>query len=114
MKDSHEYKVRRARARWLEGAPEFIADVFGAGPNDPAADRFTIFFVDGEPRDLWSGPWVQYLGCSEGGRAVSMFGELEAHKFADYRSKNGRKRIRWSDLSEATRAHVVARYTESN
>lgn len=108
------YKPRRAGKRWLEGAPPYIFDCFDTGPNGPA-DRFTVFFTDPERDPRWpvdsAGGWcLSYLGCSTGGRAVSMFGEINCSDAANYRC--GHRRVRWLDIDPQTRAHIVARYQE--
>lgn len=95
-------KPKRAPAKRLEGAPPYILAVHDMGPK--FNDRYTVVF--GWP--LWQadmGRRVPYLGLSEGGVGVSMWGEL-----SDSSDRVGcGKLISWKDLSEATRKHIVAR-----
>lgn len=99
------YRPRRASKRWLEGAPEYILSVHDAG--EKYCERYTVCFGG----SLWSpnmGRKVAYLGLSENPTApmggVSMWGEIESHN----RDAAGKK-IRWLDLPEHIRKHVVAR-----
>lgn len=99
---------RRARARWLEGAPPFVCDVFD---DKGLGDRYTVFFTG---RDFITGPEPRacYLGMSEAPthpQGVSMWGELTPRQFADYRRAFSRHRIRWLDLPENVRRHVIER-----
>ena len=60
--------------------------------------------------------WIQYLGMSDAPthpQGFSQWGEMEAHKAAAYRYASGKERIRWLDLPEHIRKHVIARATES-
>lgn len=101
------YRPRRASAKWLEGAPDYVLSCHDAG--DRFTDRYTVFFGG----ELWSPEMsrrVAYLGLSEhpthpaGG--VSQWGEARA----DERDASGPK-IRWLDLPEHIREHVIARAT---
>lgn len=95
------YQPKRAAARWLDQAPAYVLSVHDAGPE--ANDRYTVCF--GWP--LWSesmGRTVPYLGFNEApsspNMGVSMWGECEAHR-------QGLKKIRWLDLPETLRKHVI-------
>lgn len=103
---------KRSRARWREGAPAYICDVFDSrGPGE----RYTVFFTG----EGWIGemdPRVPFLGMDNSPthpQGISMWGELKPHEFAAYRRHFGRHRIRWCDLPEHIRAHVIARANAS-
>lgn len=107
------YTPRRAGKRWLTDAPEYVMDVFD---DKRTADRYTVMFAgsllisDG----TFAGTYVQYLGMSgapEHPQGISMWGELKAHEAAAYRYRNKHRRIKWDDLPEHIRKHVVARAT---
>jgi hypothetical protein len=108
------YKPRRAGARWMEGAPAYILDVF----DEPTAgDRYTILFsgefVLGD--GTYAGTSIQYLGCNaqptHPAFGVSMWGEFSAYDAARFRYARGHRRVRWLDLPEHIREHVQARAT---
>lgn len=112
------YTPRRAGARWTEGAPAYILDVFD---HKDASDRYTVIFggpewTEGDGTRI--GTWLHYLGMNDApthpAYGISMWGEFEAHAAASYRYANGHRRVRWLDLPEHIRAHVVARATEGN
>ena len=103
------HKPRRARSRWLEGAPEYVIDVFDN--KGETADRYTVFFGG----SLATDDVVQYLGLSDDTHSphgVSMWGTIAPHQFAAYRRAFGKDRIRWWDLPDHIRAHVINRATE--
>ena len=103
------YKPRRARSRWLEGAPEYVVDVFDN--KGKTADRYTVFFGG----SLATDDVVQYLGLSDDPHSphgVSMWGTITPHQFAAYRRAFGKERIRWWDLPDHIRAHVINRAGE--
>lgn len=108
-------KPRRASvARWLQDAPPFVLDCF----DHPAAvDRYTVF-LGGEHIAEWRGKWwVSYLGMSDAPtlpHGFSQWGEITQSDAARYRYVNGRHRVRWLDLPEHIRDHVIARANEGN
>lgn len=107
----NDYRPRRAGKRWREGAPEYILDCFDN--RGETCDHYTVMFWPerGTRRDVW----VQYLGMSDAPshpQGVSMWGELSAHDAANYRYRVKHQRVRWLDLPEHIRQHVVARYEE--
>lgn len=108
---ARRYTPRRAsKSRWLEGAPPYVLDCFDFGPE--AIDRYTIILGGPEWTEgdgTYAGTWLHYLGCGEGGHGASQWGEFAASQAATFRRYNGRQRIRWLDLSDATRKHVIAR-----
>jgi hypothetical protein len=64
-----------------------------------------------------TGTYIPYLtmsGAPSHPQGISMWGELRAWEAADYRYRSKRFRIRWLDLPEHIRAHVIARATESD
>lgn len=110
-----KYSPRRAGKRWLERAPAYVLDVFD---NPQFADRYTIWFgaseaihvkrcgAIGQGPDTYANTWIHGLGTSENG-GVSGSLEYEAHTVAAYRYANGKRRIRWLDLPEATRRLII-------
>ena len=68
-------------------------------------DKYTIVF---EPElDRHGEKYYQFLGMSEGGIAVSQFGELKKPP-----NRYLGKKIKFEDLSEATRSHILGRIEE--
>lgn len=102
------YKPRRAGKRWREGAPDYILDCFD---DKCAGDRYTVFVTEtvGEGDQLQ----VQYLGMNtmptHPQHGISQWGALTAAYAARYRYRNGHHRVRWKDLPEHIREHVIAR-----
>lgn len=101
------YRPRRATQRWQQDAPEFVLDVFDAG--DKQFDRYTVLFGGSllEP-ELLKHRSVYYLGLSSNPthpQGFSQWGECSA----SYRPAH--QRIRWLDLPEPIRQHVIARAT---
>ena len=117
---TRQYRPRRARSRWLEGAPAEVLDVFDNGGK--TADRYTVFFggpmliMTGAAADVNPGSVdVPYLGMSETPshpQGVGMWGELRAYEVANYRYKHGRERIRWADLPDAVKECVTRSIAE--
>ena len=102
------YKPRRAGKRWLEGAPDYVLDVFDN--RGQTADRYTVLMYWPE-----LGEHVAYLGMSgapTNPQGVSMWGDGHGREIAGYRYREGHYRVKWSDLPENIRRHVVARATE--
>ena len=101
-----KYQPKRSRAKFSEGAPAYVLACYD---NDgKTCDRYTVLF--GAP--YWTpdmGRKVQFLGMSGAPthpQGFSQWGELNAFD----RSGCG-KHIRWLDLPENIRAHVIARAT---
>lgn len=105
----YRYKPRRAWSRWLEDAPEYILAVYDLGPKHN--DRYTVLF-GGSLNDplLLKDRMVLSLGFNDcptsPNMGVSMWGEV----FARDRDGLGKK-IKWLDLPEHLRNHVIARAT---
>lgn len=103
------YRPRRSSARWLVDAPEYILAVYDFGPK--ANDRYTVLF-GGSLLDptLLKVRKVHMLGFNEvptsPNMGVSMWGEIDAGARV-----NCGKHIRWLDLPEHLRKHVIARAT---
>lgn len=100
------YRPRRASQQWRQDAPEFVLDVF----DDPRfADRYTVLFGGSLLSDtLLKERKVFCLGMSDNPshpQGVSMWGEVDASWRPSHR------RVRWNDLPEHVRKHVVARAT---
>lgn len=114
------YKPRRFSKRWSEGAPDYILDCFD---DKKSGDRYTVIFggefifhcsKDGfnEGPATLSNTYVQYLGMSGAPghpQGISMWGEFKAPEAVAYRYRNGHRRVRWLDLPEHIRNHVIAR-----
>lgn len=104
-----KYTPRRAGARWREGAPDYVLDVFD---HPDFHDRYSVLLTgdtlvsDG----TFSGTYIQGIGLSESG--ASNWFDVRAYEAAAYRYSNHHRRIRWLDLPECVRAAVVARVTE--
>ena len=98
------YKPRRASKKGLEGAPEYVLDCF----DHKRGDRYTILF-GGSLFDerLLKDRKVMYLGLNDAPThpwfGISMWGEIDA----SYRPS--RYRIRWLDLPENVRNHIMKR-----
>lgn len=105
------YTPRRASLkRWLEDAPPYILDVFDS---KGSGDRYTVFFT-GYPieGDTLAHTRIQFLGMDDHPthpQGISQWGEMSGYDCANYRYKTGKQRIRWLDLPEAIRQHVISR-----
>lgn len=108
---SNTYRPRRATQRWMEQAPEYILSVHDNGGK--TADRYTVFFGGSLYNEaLARNRAVEYLGMSEQPshpQGISMWGECPSMN----RDASGKK-IRWLDLPESIRKHVICRATSSN
>lgn len=115
------YKPRRAAARWLEGAPTEVLDMFDAGPE--LADRYTVLFGgrylmcrdDDTPHSLLN-TIVPYLALGSNPRSPQGFcqwGEMAAYEAADFRYRSARQRIAWGDLPAEVRDVVLYELTDN-
>lgn len=112
------YTPRRAnKARWLESAPDYVLDVFD---NPKQCDRYTVLFtgkllerfpVDSKAYKDTSVPLLDMSESPTHPQGVSLWTSYDAHTIAMYRYKNSKRRIRWLDLPENIRAHVISRAT---
>lgn len=110
-----QYTPRKSGTRWRRDCPDYVLDVFD---DDRTVDRYTVIFTGQflEPQTgrTLANTTLQYLAMSErpshpGG--FSQWGEFTAYDCTAYRYRNGHHRIRWLDLPENIRAHVIARAT---
>lgn len=98
------YQPKRSSKRWSEGAPHYVLACYDSG--EKTFDRYTVIF--GWP--IWEekdGNRVPYLGMSRDPthpQGFSQWGEMPSQN----RDACGRH-IRWLDLPEDIRAHVIAR-----
>ena len=109
-----KYTPRRAGRRWLEGAPDYILDCFD---DKGSGERYTVLFcgdfliTDG----TFAQTFIQGLGMSGAPshpQGVSMWFELKACEASAYRYRNHHRRVKWLDLPENIRKHVIARATD--
>lgn len=101
------YRPKRSSKRWMEGAPEYVLAVYDFGPK--TFDRWTVIF-GGSLWDQGMGRSVQNLAMSDAPshpQGFSLWGEMRSADRA-----NCGKHIRWLDLPEHIRNHVVARATQ--
>lgn len=102
------YRPRRATKRWQESAPEYVLDCFDN--KGATVDRYTVLFGGSllEPA-LLKNREVYYLGMSDAPthpQGFSQWGECSATW------RPAHQRVRWLDLPEHIRKHVVARATQ--
>lgn len=108
------YTPRRANLkRWLENAPPYVLDVFD---DKGYGDRYTVFFTKemSNMTGSFADTWISYLGMSGAPshpQGVSIWGEMTAYDATQYRYRASHKRIRWMDLPQNIREHVIARAT---
>ncbi len=112
-----KYTPRRAGARWREDAPGYVLDIFDN--RGDSCDRYSVLLC-GEhliSDGTRAGTYIPYLTMSDApshSQGISMWGELRAWEAAGYRSRCKQWRIKWIDLPEHIRAHVMSRIAESN
>ena len=111
-----QYTPRRASKRWLEGAPDYVLDCFDT---KDCGDRYTVVFgkefMNHVPNYPGGDYWLSYLAMSDAPthpQGISLWGEMASHQIAAYRYRNHHRRVRWNDLPEHIREHVVARAEE--
>lgn len=119
-----KYTPRRAGKRWREGAPDYVLDCLDN--KDKTTDRYTVLFCgeflmytdrNGDIQqgsDTLANTYVQYLamsGAPTHPQGFSQWGELSAYNAARYRYRSGHERVRWLDLPENIRQHVISRAT---
>lgn len=83
-----------------------IYDSLPAEDPNGVMDRYTVFPYHGHPDRAMR---RTYLGCSLGGRAVSMWGELPGVGTIDHLGR----RVRLEDLDPDTQAHIKRRIAEA-
>jgi hypothetical protein len=89
-------KVRRANAKWREGAPDYVVDCFD---HPQYVDRYTVIVVHEDGT-------LMHLSSSEG-MGFSGWSDISRHAAAAWRGRSGRNRIRWSDVPERIRQAVI-------
>lgn len=120
-----KYTPRRASKRWLEGAPDYVLDCFDN--KGKTCDRYSVLIggkflyhtlpsgACAEGSDRYDNTYVQCLdmsGAPSYPQGVSMWGEMPAHTAANWRYHYKHHRVRWLDLPEHIRKHVIARAEE--
>jgi hypothetical protein len=111
---SRLYTPRRAGLdRWLLGAPSYILDCFDS---KGVGERYTVVFTKAmsSMTGSFAETWVSYLGMSGAPthpQGVSIWGEMPAHQMVGYRTRVKHQRVRWLDLPQHIRDHVIARAT---
>lgn len=94
------YRPRRARSHWLVGAPPYVFDCFD---HKKGTERFTILLGGPEFWEEKMGRCMHYLGTCSTGIAYSLFGECSSN------FRPAHHRVRWLDLPEALRKHIISR-----
>lgn len=107
-------KPKHDRKRWLEGAPEYVTACRDNGGK--TADRYTVYIGGSmaltakDSKDQHRFDRVeQYLGMSENPthpQGFSQWGEATCGN-----RRNAGKTLRWLDLPENIRQHVISRAT---
>lgn len=103
-----KYRPKRSSKRWLEDAPEYVLACYDN--KGGTVDRYTVMFGG----SMWNegmGRKVHYLVMSDAPthpQGFSQWGESDA----SYRP-HSREKVRWLDLPENIRKHVIARCMET-
>ena len=92
--------IRKANAKWREGAPDFIVDVFD---HPKYHDRFTV--VTNHRYEHGNTTYVAVLGSSEN-MGFSGWTDMPSDIVARMRYKWGHNRIRYSELPEKIRHYL--------
>lgn len=98
-----KYQPKRSSKRWLEDAPEYILACYDS---PKFYDQYTVI-LGGSMWNESMGRKVLYLGMSDdctSPNGFSQWGECDA----SYRP-HSREKVRWLDLPEHIRKHVIAR-----
>jgi hypothetical protein len=104
------YRPRRARQQWLEGAPPYVLDVLG--PSNARGDfmEYDILIWDGVLGE-YKDTQIDALDISANG--ASCWWGLDAYDMAQYRYRNGKRRMKWADLPETIKKTVINRMQEA-
>lgn len=117
---TRNYTPRRFAKRWSEAAPAYVLDVLDN--KGKTADRYTVLFtyplafngLEADKPGRFADTYIPYLGMSDAPthpQGFSQWGEMTAHEAAAYRYRSSHERVRWLDLPEHIRNHVIARAT---
>lgn len=108
------YTPRRAGKRWLKDAPDYVLDCFDN--KGKTCDRYTVIFgkqfMNVYPDGECGISLLDMSGAPSHPQGVSMWGEYKPHEIAAYRYRSGHYRVKWLDLPENIRKHVIARATD--
>lgn len=113
---SRLYTPRRAGLdRWLKEAPAYILDCFDS---KGSGERYTVLFTKelSSVTGSFAETWVSYLGMSDsptGAQGIGIWGEFKAHECVSFRTRVKHQRVRWLDLPQHIRDHVIARATSN-
>ena len=102
-----KYQPKRSRKHWTESAPEYVLACYDNGGK--TCDRYTVLF-GGSHWDEGMGRNVAFLGMS--GDPHSPLGFSQWGEMCSSNRANCGKHVRWLDLPEHIRAHVIARAGE--
>jgi hypothetical protein len=97
------YRPRRASKRWLEGAPDYVLSCHDN--KGKTIDRYTVCFGG----SLWSPELGRNVFCLDMSpspshpQGVSMISEVPSH------ARETMRKVRWLDLPEHIREHVIMR-----
>ena len=104
----NSYMPRGMPARYMEGAPEIVKrgviDLIKIIPAAPL-DFDVILRPEPDPQEIVGVDFGEHDS-----RGCHFF--LKPHEMRNYRERNRRKRVAWSDLPSATQSAIVA-YLES-
>ena len=107
---NRKYRPKRANKRWQEGAPEYVLDCFDN--KGKTADRYSVLFGGSLLEDVLLEHRKVFVldmsGAPTHPQGVSMWGECPASW------RPAHQRVRWLDLPENIRKHVIARATATN
>ena len=99
---SYVYRPQRAAKSWLVDAPEYVRSCFDN--NGRTTDRYTVTFCG---RRFWEPSMGKKVAClmmsDNPATGTSMWGEVAA-RWCPHHEK-----VRWLDLPEHVRKHVIAR-----
>lgn len=105
----NSYTPRRAGARWLEGAPPHVLDLF----YDAKLDHWTVLYTGGllhpqQGRDFSNtvifGRELSSWPSHPQGVGISF--ELKAHEAVRYRYRSGHQRVTWASLPDKVQEFI--------
>lgn len=98
--------AKRMPKRFLEGAPDHVADIFDSGPK--FGDRFTVVY-----RPIYETHGRQYIfyrgmsGNPFHPQGVGLSGEFSPYDLSRLRESQRRRRIKWAELPPQVQACVM-------